>query len=72
MNPELVKMKCPLCEMNIYFEKGMPTSFTTDCSMCGDLLIFADGELKDFHKYMNSKDSRWPIDGKGTNSIEIN
>jgi hypothetical protein len=72
MQPKLVMMECPLCKMHFYFEEmSMPTSFTTDCNVCGGLLIYNEGELKDFHKHMNSKDSRWPIDGKDTGYVKI-
>lgn len=72
MEPELVKMKCPDCGRNLYFEKiSMPTSFTTTCSVCGNLLIYDNEELKNFHKHLHSKDSRWPIDGKDTGYVEI-
>lgn len=53
---------------------------STDCRVCGELLMIPSEQFtgKDmdrypftvhmplFHKYLNSKDPRWPADGVGT------
>ena len=45
---------------------------TTDCPECEALLVFADdGSVQDFHKWMHEQDDRWPVDGKGTDYIEM-
>lgn len=58
---------------------------TTDCNVCGELLIipadqFADSEstrfpfdvhMPLFHPYMNHQDARWPANGAGTGYAEF-
>ena len=44
---------------------------TLDCPACNAVLIIDDGILKDFHRFMNEGDPRWPADGKNTGVIEI-
>lgn len=44
---------------------------TLNCPKCGSLLLIEDGKIYDFHKRLHERDSRWPIDGKGTYSAQI-
>ena len=68
-----VIIECPECKQ-ITAVMGSPSDVegaTFDCSHCGILLTQQKGEVLDFHKYLNSQDSRWPVDGKGTGSIDV-
>lgn len=58
---------------------------TTDCPVCGELLIIDAGQfagkrldvkpfavhLPLFHRYLHQQDPRWPADGAGTGYIEF-
>ena len=71
---DLVSAECPECDGLFAFPdvtladvEGM----TTDCNRCGALLIVRKGRVYEMHKYLNSKDSRWPADGKHTGAVEV-
>lgn len=52
---------------------------TMDCANpdCNSLLIYKDGEVRDFHKWMYQKSKEdneefiWPEDGRGTGYFQI-
>ncbi len=50
---------------------------TMDCPHCEKLLIYKDGEIKDFHKWLHNQTVEdgdgfvWPEDGKGTGYIDL-
>ena len=70
-----IRFECPNCKGGF----GIPgiSSFaeaegaTCDCPHCGDLLLFAEVALVDFHAHLHASDPRWPVDGKGTEVIEL-
>lgn len=51
---------------------------TTDCRICGELLIFPEGTTigtcvrgRAFHVWMNEQWSLWPADGRGSYSASF-
>jgi len=70
-----IRFDCPNCGKGF----GIPgisdiaecEGATCDCPNCGDLLLFADGKIVDFHAHLNASDPRWPADGAGTGVINI-
>ncbi len=75
-DPNDIRFECPNCKGGF----GIPgiSTFaeaegaTCDCPNCGDLLLFAEDALVDFHKTLHAAtDGRWPIDGEGTGVIEL-
>ena len=75
-NENDIRFDCPVCAEGF----GIPSisSFaeaegaTCDCPHCNALLVFDEGALKDFHKFLSEEtDGLWPSDGKNTGIIEI-
>lgn len=71
-----MRCNCPVCEAVF----GIPgvrdfaeaEGATCDCPHCNALLVFDEGALKDFHKFMSEDtDGLWPSDGKNTGVIEL-
>jgi hypothetical protein len=67
---------CPVCNGEFSFldvtTLNEVRGATCDCSRCGVLLLITqDLEVVEFHKYIHSRDPRWPKDGKGTGYIEV-
>ncbi len=64
-------IECPKCKKTstVKAEK-IPTSFTANCSHCGELLLVG-GLVKLFHQAINEENPEWPADGAGTGFVEI-
>ena len=68
-------MQCPKCKQYFdFFGEDILCEFegcTADCPHCEALLIIKNTYPVDFHAYVHSKDSRWPVDGFGTGVLEF-
>lgn len=65
---------CPVCEERMYWpleDFDIEIEATLDCAGCSALLYYAEKTVYLFHEYMHAQDSRWPVDGAGTGSIEV-
>lgn len=65
---------CPDCKepFQLKYSPERREGCTADCPNCGSLLVFWDGETKNFHEHLNREtDGLWPEDGEGTGFVEV-
>jgi len=68
------EITCPDCDESYQYLYSLEEreGCTADCLNCGSLLVFWEGETKNFHKHLNRKtDGLWPEDGEGTGYVEV-
>lgn len=70
----MFEFMCPVCLAELEFSVSVEEAegVTTDCSVCGALLIVKESKVLDFHKWMHSRHSVWPADGIGTGMVNVN
>ena len=73
--PLRISFTCPCCNGKGYFNPSLDSfsqvaNCTTDCGNCDAVLIvLKNWTVAPFNEYINSCDSRWPKDGKGTSFV---
>ena len=73
-NEEMYQTTCPDCKepFQLAYSPERREGCTADCPNCGSLLVFWEGETKNFHKHLNREtDGLWPEDGEGTGFVEV-
>ena len=74
MDEEIYQTTCPDCKepFQLAYSPERREGCTADCPNCGSLLVFWEGETKNFHKTMHElNNGEWPEDGEGTGFVEV-
>ncbi len=67
------EVTCPDCKepFQLAYSPERREGCTADCPNCGSLLVFWDGETRNFHEHLNRINGLWPGDGEGTSFVEV-
>ena len=71
---EEYEITCPDCKKTygIPFSPEYREIATTNCMECNSLLVFWEGETRNFHETLHElNDGEWPEDGDGTGYVEV-
>lgn len=74
MDEEIYQITCPDCNetYGIPYSPEYREGATANCMECGSLLVFWEGETKNFHKNLHElNNGEWPEDGEGTGFVEV-